>query len=117
MTTRHLLDPEILPALDAFPDISLEKEMLPMIRQAAAQLAELADANARGVVREEVIVPGRTPDDPSVRCLLYKPQDLSELAGAYLHLHGGGYILGSPEGSDLHNIQLAASLGIVIISV
>lgn len=88
-----------------------------MIRQAAAQLAELADANARGVVREEVMVPGRTPDDPSVRCLLYKPQDLSELTGAYLHLHGGGYILGSPEGSDLHNIQLAASLGIVIVSV
>ena len=117
MTTKHLLDPEIVPALDAFPDISLEKEMLPMLREAAAQMTEIADAAAFGVVREEVHVPGLSDDQPDVRCLAYKPEQKDGVTGAYLHLHGGGYLLGAPEGSDLHNVHLTQQLGIVIISV
>ena len=117
MSTRHLLDPEILPALDAFPPISLAKEGLPAIREMAAQLNPLSDAEAHGVVREEVMVPGLAEDQPAVRCLLYRPAKAQEALGAYLHLHGGGYILGSPEGSDQHNIQLASQLNIVVVSV
>jgi acetyl esterase/lipase len=117
MTTRHLLDPEIVPALDAFPDISLEKDGLPLIRQAAAQMIQLADPKAHGVTREEMFVPGQAAGDPDVRCLVYTPQNLEGARPAYLHLHGGGYILGTPEGSDLHNIQLASRLGIIVVSV
>ena len=117
MTTKHLLDPEILPALDAFPDISLEKEMLPMIRQAAEQMTKLADAAALGVKREEIQVPGLSGDQPSVRCLVYKPADSTGPMGAYLHLHGGGYLLGTPETSDPHNVLIAQQLGITIVSV
>lgn len=117
MSTRSLLDPEILPALEAFPDVSLEKEGLPLIRQAAAQMLQLADADALDVVREEIHIPSLDPNDPDVRCLLYKPKTSGTKSAAYLHLHGGGYILGSPEGSDLHNVQLANQLGIVIVSV
>lgn len=117
MTTRHLLDPEIFPALEAFPQVSLDRASLPALRTAAAQLIQLADASAYGVEREEVFVPGLDCDQPPVRCLLYKPVERGSTTGAYLHLHGGGYILGSPEGSDQHNIRLARSLGIVIVSV
>ncbi len=117
MKTRHLLDPEILPALDAFPDISLEKEGLPLIRQAAAQMVQLADADARGVVRDEIQVPSLYADQPEVRCLVYRPKSSSAAIPAYLHLHGGGYILGSPEGSDAHNVNLAQTLGIIVVSV
>lgn len=117
MTTRHLLDPEIIPALDAFPQVSLKRDNLPLIRQAAAQAVQLADADAYGVVREEVVLPGWAEDQPNVRSLVYKPKSLSSPTGAYLHLHGGGYILGSPEGSDQHNVSLASRLGIVIVSV
>lgn len=117
MTTKHLLDPEILPALEAFPDISLEKEMLPMIREAAAQMTELVDAASFGVKREEIEVPGLADDQPAVRCLVYRPNQSDGTTGAYLHLHGGGYLLGAPEGSDLHNVRIAQQLGITIVSV
>lgn len=117
MTTRHLLDPEILPALDAFPDISLDKDALPLIRQAAAQMLQLTDAEARGVIREEVMVSGFAEDQPDVRCLIYRPKASTDRLAAYLHLHGGGYILGSPEGSDAHNVSLAEQLGIIVVSV
>lgn len=117
MTTRHLLDPAIIPALDAFPDISLEKDGLPLIRQAAAQMTQLADPEKYGVSREEVFVSGQASGDLDVRCLVYAPQESQGARPAYLHLHGGGYILGTPEGSDLHNIQLASRLGICVVSV
>lgn len=117
MTTRHLLDPEIIPALNAFPQFSLDKESLPVIRQAAAQAVQLADADAHGVKREEVVLPGWSDGAPDVRCLVYQPKNRTGVTGAYLHLHGGGYILGAPEGSDQHNVNLVSRLGIVIVSV
>lgn len=117
MTTRSLLDPEILPALEAFPQISLAREVLPAIRQAAAQMVSLSDAEQFGVLREDVSIPGTSTDHPDVRCLLYRPKERAARTGAYLHLHGGGYILGAPEGSDLQNVRLASRLGITIVSV
>lgn len=117
MTTRHLLDPEIIPALDAFPQFSLDKESLPLIRQAASQAVQLADTDAQGVKREEVVLPGWGDGAPDVRCLVYQPKNRTGVTGAYLHLHGGGYILGAPEGSDQHNVNLVSRLGIVIVSV
>ncbi len=117
MTTRNLLDPEILPALEAFPQFSLEREGLPAIRQAAARLIQLADADAHGVVRKEISVPGLDPSQPSVPCLTYEPRERAAPSGAYLHLHGGGYILGAPEGSDERNVRLASQLGIMVVSV
>lgn len=117
MTTQSLLDPEILPALDAFPQVSLAREGLPTIREAAARLIQLADADAHSVLRREVSVPGLDPGHPSVRCLVYEPRERAAQSGAYLHLHGGGYILGSPEGSDERNVRLASQLGIMVVSV
>ena len=53
-----------------------------------------------------------------MRCLLYIPNDRKEASGpGYLHIHGGGYIIGSPEGSDAQNLLLAYEIGAVIISV
>lgn len=117
MTTQNLLDPEILPVLEAFPQFPLERERLPAIRQASARLIQLSDADAKGVIRKEVSVSGLKPGQPSVRCLVYEPRERSPQSGAYLHLHGGGYILGTPEGSDDQNIRLARQLGILVVSV
>ena len=117
MTTRHLLDPEILPALDAFPQVSLQKEYLPSIREAASAQVKLVELDELGITRTEIHVAGLAPDQPDVRCLLYRPKAPKPGSGAYLHLHGGGYILGSADASDQHNSGLAAQLGITIISV
>lgn len=117
MSSYYLLDPEIRPALEGFPNISLTSDVLPTIRQAAAQQIELLDAVAHDVIREEIIIPGFADNDPAIRCLIYRPLNAHGKMGAYLHIHGGGYIIGSPEMSDENNVHLVASLGILVLSV
>jgi len=117
MSTYHLLDPAIRPALEFYPEIELTADILPAVRQVTATALKLADAEAAGVNREQIEVPGMEPGQPGVRCLKYSPVEKSATTAAYLHIHGGGLVLGSPEMSDLHNVILAAKLGITIVSV
>ena len=67
----------------------------------------LGDAKAQGVKREAITIPGPDFDVP---CLLYSPLD-AKASSAYLHIHGGGYVAGSIEGSDAMNTRIAAQLG------
>ena len=92
-------------------------ENLYIVRQTLNdQRPPLADTENFKVTREEVIA--CQEDGPDVRCLLYVPEGIEKSqCAAYLHIHGGGYILGSPEGSDLQNLVTASKLGIVILSV
>lgn len=40
-----------------------------------------------------------------------------EVAGVFLEIHGGGFYLGSAEGSDVRNRDLADALGLAVVSV
>ncbi|MEM6710200.1 MAG: alpha/beta hydrolase [Pseudomonadota bacterium] len=116
MSTKHLLDPELHPMTNVFPEgMTFTAEMLPSFRamQAAAQVS--GDAAAAKVSREEVFA--AASDDHRVRCLLYCPESVNASRGAYLHIHGGGYILGAADDADAMNIALAAALDIVVLSV
>ena len=75
----------------------------------------MGDPERAGVERQEVIIPG----EPDVRCLVYLPRkdQAEESRAAYLHIHGGGYVLGEPEGSDIANIAIAEKLNVVVCSV
>ena len=116
MTTRDLIDPEVYPAIDAMPQVDLNDIDLPRLRAFQAKQYELENADARGVERRETIVPGKD-GSPPVRCLIYAPKNRTGLVPAYLHLHGGGYIVGAPEMSDLNNVRLCSELGIIVVSV
>ena len=50
-----------------------------------------------------------------VRCRVFLPT--GPPTAIFLHYHGGGMILGRPEMNDTGNAQLAAALGMVVISV
>ncbi len=115
MSTKHLLAEELHPIIELMPSTDISDDNLPRFRAVGAENLVMADADAAGVVREEVIVPGHGHD---VRCLLYRPRD-DDAAGkpGYLHIHGGGYIMGSPEGSDIGNVAVCAKLGAVVLSV
>jgi acetyl esterase/lipase len=66
-------------------------------------------------VREE-LVPGRA-GAPPVKVYLVDGGAGAGIRPAILHIHGGGYILGSPR-SDLPNLQrIAAAQGCLIVSV
>lgn len=117
MTTRPLVDPELLPLLDVFPHFDFSLEQLPEIR---AQFKAMADATPpapqEGVVVTESKVPGPA-GAPELRVLIYTPPGNAARRPALLHIHGGGYVIGAPEMDDARNQALAKELGLVIVSV
>ncbi len=115
MSTAHLLDPELARLPELIPGFSFTAESLPDFREAQNQAITLNDPDAAGVIRSEVMVPRR--DGGEVRALLYQPKTKARNQPGYLHIHGGGYIIGSPEGSDLMNLQIASTVGTVVLSV
>ena len=117
LSITRLLDPAIRPAIEAFPRISIRKEHLRELRELSAQQFALTDLNDRGLTRNVIEVPGLKTQQPAVRCLKYSPERPDRATGAYLHIHGGGYVLGAPEMADARNVGLAAALGITILSV
>ena len=116
MTTKELLDPE-LTAMAEGPFLpQLTDETITDIRRVMAdQAPELQDPSSKSVYRKEIFV--SVKGQPDVRCLLYGKLNGQEDASGYLHIHGGGYLFGSPEGSDPMNLHLASILNIVILSV
>ena len=50
MTTKHLVDPEILPMLDMFPGLNLTRESLSQMR------ALLKEMNAQMLAQEEGVL-------------------------------------------------------------
>ncbi|MFK7733386.1 MAG: alpha/beta hydrolase [Pseudomonadales bacterium] len=113
MSTKHLLAEDLQSIADLVPEIDFTADMLPRFRQAQARNIKLEDQAKYEVERREILI--KVIDQPDVRGLLYVPQSTS--GTGYLHLHGGGYIIGAPEGSDLRNLRLASELGVVILSI
>ena len=116
MTTKELLDPELREMAKGPFLPELTDETIADIRRVMAdQAPELHDPSSKSVYRKEIFV--SVKGQPDVRCLLYGKLNGQEDASGYLHIHGGGYLFGSPEGSDPMNLHLASILNIVILSV
>ena len=90
MSTKHLLNPEII-AISEVPAGDINAKSLQMVR--GQRQMPLGDPAAVGVARSEVTFP--CADGHEVRALLYVPNRSDKRPG-YLHIHGGGYILGAP---------------------
>lgn len=115
MSTKHLLDRELHAIVDAFPDTPLIDETLHAFRRATSEGVKLGDADAAGVERTEVLM--NSADGSSIRGLLYVPRAAAASRPGYVHIHGGGYVIGSADGSDPTNIAIAGKLGAVVLSV
>ena len=115
MTTKHLLDPELHPLFDLVPAFELDDEQLLLMRDNPAVAVELGDPAEVGVTREEIHADGG--EGPDVRALLYRPSGEVASGTGYLHIHGGGYVMGTPEISDAVNLEICARLGAVVLSV
>lgn len=121
LNTRHLIAPELLPALDLMPTLECSDELVQTIRAMPAGSAFMEGPpltpEQESVHCEERLISG--PDGaPDVRVLYYTPSgDAGQTRPAYLHIHGGGYILGAPEMNDPANRSLAKALNCVVVSV
>ncbi len=116
-STKHLLHPELQVMAETKIIGEINDENLIKVRKTLDDLKpELTDAESFGVTRKEIYISRDNGSD--IRCLLYIPKNKEDNLGpGYLHIHGGGYILGSPDGSDIQNVFLSAKIEVVIISV
>ncbi len=120
-----LVDPELRRLLESFPPLVLSLEELAQVRAEGVefwrQLNSAAAAAAAGsggpaVQCEQRLVAG-PPGAPPVRVLTYRPPQVHTPLPAYLHIHGGGYVLGSADISDIANRELATTLSSLVVSV
>ena len=119
MDTKHLVDPELVAALSLMPPFNLTVEMLPQMRGMMVEmLKQQRDAAPPSdVVVEERHIPGPA-GAPDVRVVIYSPPGpVSGLKPGYLHIHGGGYVMGSPEMFDMQNKAVVREIGCVVVSV
>jgi acetyl esterase/lipase len=114
--SRHLVAPELLPIVDAFPPLIFSGETLPAIRAGQIEMfAERPSKDMPGVEVDELFVP--VAGGPDVRVLRYRPAGAGAPLPAILHIHGGGHVVGLPELNDVRNAGWTERLGCVVVSV
>ena len=117
MDTKHLVHPDLLPLLDAMPELQFSIEAMPAIRTAVNEMFAAKPAlTIEGVTVKEAFVPN-LKDGHQVRILIYTPENTAPNKPALFHTHGGGYVMGSPEMNDNRNKILCKELNAVIVSV
>jgi len=119
MSTRHLVDPALIALLDVFPQIDVSPEGLAGAREVVKMLEPeaLGTGDGLAVRAEERMIDG--PQGPaSLRVWIVQPEAAATgPRGAIVHFHGGGYVIGRPEGSLPFLRATAVAQDCVIVSV
>ena len=119
MDTKYLVDPELVAALAFMPPFDLSVAMLPDMRAMMVEMLrqQREAAPPSEIVPEERYVPGPA-GAPDVRVLIYRPAESADAPmPGYLHIHGGGFVMGSPEMFDMQNKAVVREIGCTIVSV
>lgn len=112
---RQFVDPELRPLLDRLGPASLDISSLPEARAKRQPPPGMKD-NLPALTAARLI-PGM-PDDPDVRVLIVEPAAASEKPRpAMLHIHGGGFVMGTPDSMTPTLRRWAVELDCVIVSV
>ena len=115
MTSRHLVDPELVALLDQIPSPALTTETLNQIR-AMTPRASANSLQFSAISVSERFIPG--PEGaPEVRVLLYLPTSVQGPLPVLLWIHGGGYIMGSADAEDLAVKSTVSAIGCAAVSV
>src|SRR5262245_26984106 len=119
MSSRHLLDPELAEGLEKLPPFSkigpeTLHEMRANLRELGKQQLELVDMT--GVTMTERMIPG-PKGAPDVRLVIYRPIDSKQALPGFLHMHGGGMVMGIPEIRHMSSVDTVREVDCVIVSV
>ena len=113
MDTRHLVDPEILPVIEALPFREFTRETLPLARAESAERFKFLGEPVLPATRKLA----KRADGGEIELYLYDPAPGATNRAALYHIHGGGMILGSARDMGFGPSGMAAALGIPVVSV
>ncbi|MDO7842331.1 alpha/beta hydrolase [Sphingomonas immobilis] len=113
MTTRHLVDPALLPLLEMLPTRDLHAGTLMETRALMRERLGSAPLAAPDAVLH---VPG-ADGAPAVAVRLFRPPGVASPSPAILHIHGGGFVIGAAAMNDAANAARAMRHGAVVVSV
>jgi len=116
MSSRHLVDPEIAPLIEQLPGFSFEGVDIKEMRAFMASVAPPRPEPPPEVEVYEATAPGRD-GAPDVRLIVTKPRAAGSGRPGILHIHGGGYVMGTAEMTGVTDTAYAIDLGAVVVSV
>lgn len=116
MTSKHLIDPELLPGLERMPTLTLSDEMLAFLNQQIRGMQESQPLpELQGEIEERQI---GSPEGHDITVLIHRPRgSTGTRRPAVLHMHGGGYVLGSARLMLAGAHQMAIDADCVVVSV
>ena len=103
------IDPLLLPALDNFPSLDIDRKSLPSIREVLAQMP--AKPKPEGLIEAKEVI--RTENE-NIDVYTYRKSDRADQP-AVVWIHGGGYLFGSAE--DDRAMQIAMHCDCTVFSV
>jgi acetyl esterase/lipase len=107
--------PELQNIARMMPNLPLTKKSLGAFRTLIKLFVRGAKMPA-GIEARNQILPGRDGNS-RIRLRIYQAQDRAAKNPALLWIHGGGYIIGSPEMDDRYMLPFIQELGAVVVSV
>src|SRR5579863_1413001 len=117
MSTIELVDLELRDALALWPRVSLTAETLAQRRgDALALLRSVPIPDLPDIATGEIHVESAFGAKP-IRVLTYRPVRSDYPLPVILHIHGGGFVMGTPEMKDVENRLFASELKSAIYSV
>jgi acetyl esterase/lipase len=116
MSSRQLVDPELLTLIETWPTFTLDVAALPILRDLSlTPLGEIA--NPERVEKRAVAAPGRD-GAPEVPMLLYRPAGSEKIVLPCLyHIHGGGFVTGRASSLEPLHRLLVERIGCALLSV
>lgn len=116
MSGNFAVDADLQPFLPVFDSFQYNLAALPTTRgRLMEMLAGATPPLPPGVSKLERHTPP-SATGPAVRLLVYLPPEGPGNGAALLNIHGGGYVAGAPEMQEADNAQMAADLGLVVVS-
>ena len=117
MTSKHLIDPELVSGLETFPQLEINQDTY----MEARTLFDAGIQSPEEYMRPDISVERKTIQQglggPDIEIAIIRPKSKKSDRPGVLHIHGGGYIIGSTELAYPSNVRTAAEVDCVIVSV
>lgn len=119
MRSPHTFDPELAAALVMMPEVDLSDLAAARAAQARQLAVAIGASDTAGVDVGELLAPG-PHGAPDVTLRVYRPQRRTRAADplpVVYGIHGGGFVLGSPDVDHDWNLLLCRELEVLVVSV